>query len=153
MDVRFDVRNTIAGGLIVATGIGAVVMGSDYSIGTAREMGPGYFPVWLGAILICLGLIIMAKSLRTAANISIRIAWGDVLPPLGVAASMAAFIIVGARFGFLPASILLIFASALLDRTNGYKGALALAVSVSVIGLLGFIYLLSLPLDLIVLEL
>ncbi len=44
-----------AGALFVAIGVGTLLMGSKYTLGTAARMGPGYFPRILGILLIVLG--------------------------------------------------------------------------------------------------
>jgi len=52
--------------------IGAVAcLGSlKYDMGTARDMGPGYFPFWLGACLTLLGACIALRSISSRAPIS-----------------------------------------------------------------------------------
>ena len=58
------------GGLmLVAIGATAMALGRDYPFGSALRMGPGYFPMVLGALLILFGLSIMATGLRRAAPI------------------------------------------------------------------------------------
>lgn len=48
-------------------GAGAVVVGKDYELGTAHNMGPGYVPAFLGWILIALGLAKAAISVSRGA--------------------------------------------------------------------------------------
>jgi Tripartite tricarboxylate transporter TctB family len=52
-----------AGLLFIAFGAVALWIGQDYTFGTARRMGPGYFPSLLGGILCVLGLIIAGRGL------------------------------------------------------------------------------------------
>ena len=54
------------GGLLVAIGAAAAWIASGYPQGTLRFMGPGYAPLWLGLIILCLGLAIMARGVRAA---------------------------------------------------------------------------------------
>lgn len=51
-----------AGMMFIAVGVGATVIARDYPMGWAIRMGPGYFPTWLGGILIFLGALITACS-------------------------------------------------------------------------------------------
>ncbi|MCC6870733.1 MAG: tripartite tricarboxylate transporter TctB family protein, partial [Burkholderiales bacterium] len=44
-----------AGILFIALGIFAITVGSNYTLGSAARMGPGYFPRILGILLIVLG--------------------------------------------------------------------------------------------------
>ena len=48
-------KDFFAGLLFIAFGIAAIVIGSNYALGTAARMGPGYFPRILGILLIALG--------------------------------------------------------------------------------------------------
>ena len=56
----------------MAVGIIAVVGASQYPIGTLARMGPGFFPLCLGVMLIVVGLISLAGSLRSADVIAER---------------------------------------------------------------------------------
>jgi hypothetical protein len=51
-----------AGLMFIAIGLAAVIIARDYPMGWAIRMGPGYFPTWLGGILIFLGAIITGCS-------------------------------------------------------------------------------------------
>ena len=42
----------------------AIVIASNYTLGTAARMGPGYFPRILGILLIVLGVVIALRALR-----------------------------------------------------------------------------------------
>lgn len=58
---------SLAGGLLFAAlGLAAAVAAWGYSIGTPGSMGPGSFPVLLGALLALLGLLNAATALRGA---------------------------------------------------------------------------------------
>jgi hypothetical protein len=50
--------------MFVLFGAGAMILSTDYQIGTAAKMGPGYFPFVLGALLAALGIGIFSGSLR-----------------------------------------------------------------------------------------
>ncbi len=49
--------------MFAAWGAAALYFGRSYSIGTANEMGPGYFPTVLGWLLIGIGAIIAVTGL------------------------------------------------------------------------------------------
>jgi hypothetical protein len=51
-----------SGLLFLAIGCVAAGMALQYSIGTISRMGPGYFPLALGAIVALLGLIFVARA-------------------------------------------------------------------------------------------
>lgn len=50
------------GAIYVAFGAAAVLIGREYSFGTAGRMGPGYFPVVLGAMLALIGSVSVIRS-------------------------------------------------------------------------------------------
>ena len=53
-----DSIDIIGGLLLTATGLFAVIYAQTYTFGTLSRMGPGYFPVVLGAVLAVLGLLV-----------------------------------------------------------------------------------------------
>ena len=57
-------RDFWAGVMFAAVGFGFAGIATTYKIGTAARMGPGYFPLVLGAMLAILGIVIIAGSLR-----------------------------------------------------------------------------------------
>jgi putative tricarboxylic transport membrane protein len=100
-----------AGLLFMAFGGLALVIGSEYSLGTPRRMGPGYFPAILGLILCVLGLIIAARGLRregeTVPRGALRpflvliavLAFGLLLQPLGLVLATLALVVVSSAGG------------------------------------------------------
>jgi len=56
-------KDFFSGLLFIAIGAFFAVFSRKYDIGTAKEIGPGYFPLILGIVLIFLGLIVSVKSL------------------------------------------------------------------------------------------
>ena len=58
-----------AGLLLIAVGTLAVAIAHDYPLGTARRMGPGYFPIVLGALLVLFGIYVLVKGLRGGGRI------------------------------------------------------------------------------------
>ena len=70
MERRRSLPDVLAGGIFVLIG-GAFVVGSlGYELGTPLRMGPGYFPLLVGAILAALGLAVVVKGLIAGEVIS-----------------------------------------------------------------------------------
>ena len=119
--------------------------GSNYPIGSLRQMGPGYFPIALGILLIFLGGLIAATA--TAGNDVEEAA----LPHAewrgwaGILGGPILFILLGRTTGMLPATFACVFVAALGDRETTLKGALILATGVTVFGVILFHSLLKLP--------
>lgn len=55
-------KDFFAGLLYIAFGSAAVAIGRGYALGTAARMGPGYFPVLVGAVLVIVGLVVAARG-------------------------------------------------------------------------------------------
>jgi hypothetical protein len=56
-------KDFFSGLLFMALGAGFAWSASHYTVGGAAHMGPGYFPLMLGAVLTVLGGIILFKAL------------------------------------------------------------------------------------------
>jgi uncharacterized protein YybS (DUF2232 family) len=138
--LSFDPRDVIGGLVLIAIGVAAIVIAGEYPFGTARRMGPGYFPVILGGICAILGVAIVAKGF-------IRRMWDDgtiQMPALrnviGVIAAISAFILTGEHFGLVPATLLLVGIGAVIDRGNSWLTVVLLSLAVMVGGVALFSY-------------
>ena len=131
-----------AGLMFIAFGILAVVVARDYPMGTAVRMGPGYFPTYLGAIMIVIGAITTGRSYRTEGEDIGRWGWR---PLLWLSAAFAAFGLLIEGAGFVLALLALIVASSLAGRdTRPFE--LVILIAVLITGSVAlFIYGLELP--------
>ena len=57
-----------SGIMFVALGVGFALGATNYSMGTAARMGPGYFPFWLGVCLAVLGAVVAISALKEKAE-------------------------------------------------------------------------------------
>ena len=128
-----------AGLLFVATGIGAIVVGSNYPLGTAARMGPGYFPRILGIMLIVLGAIIAFRGMRVTGEPIPKWVWRPTIVVLG---AVVVFGLIVSHVGVAISTVFLIVASAAASHEFRLKESIisgvllsALAVGVFVIGL------------------
>lgn len=60
-----------AGLMFVGFGVLAIYMSQDYPMGTASRMGPGYFPTWLGGIMLVLGAIVTLLAIRPSSPVTV----------------------------------------------------------------------------------
>jgi hypothetical protein len=132
-------KDFLAGLIFVAFGVAAIVLGSEYPLGTAARMGPGYFPRILGILLIVLGSALSLRSLRMRGTPLPGWKWR---PVLVVLSSVVVFGLVLTRIGLVLSTIGLIFAASAASREWRPKEALVsgillalLAVGVFVLGL------------------
>ena len=145
-------RRDLAGGaLVAALGLGVAAVAHGYRLGTLRRMGPGCFPLLLGAILIVTGGLIALGGMRRAVA-------HDVAGPAGsadwrgaaaVVAGLVAFAVLGRWGGLLPASFACVFLSALGDRRNRPAVAAALALAMTLVAVVVFHLVLRVQLPLL----
>lgn len=132
----------LIGGLAVA-GLGsfAVWEASGYPIGELTRMGPGYFPLVLGVILVVLGLGIVWEGRRLETE--------RPKPRLravcAVSSGMLAFGLLADRAGVVPATVALVLIASLADRRPRLVTTLAVALALAAFGYVVFIRALGLP--------
>lgn len=56
-------REALLGAFFLAVGSASAWEATRYPLGSARDMGPGYFPLCLGLLLAVIGLALLARSL------------------------------------------------------------------------------------------
>jgi hypothetical protein len=131
-----------AGVMFVGFGILAIVVARNYPMGTALRMGPGYFPTYLGALLIVIGAVTTWLSLRVEGEGTGKWGWR---PLLWLSAAFAGFGLLIESAGFILALLSLIVASSLAGRDTRPLELIILIV-VLIAGSVGlFVYGLELP--------
>ncbi|HEU4376914.1 MAG TPA: tripartite tricarboxylate transporter TctB family protein [Telluria sp.] len=143
-------RDYYGGGLMFLLGAGAIYKGTGYEVGALSHMGPGYFPVAVGALLAILGILI-ALSARSAAEPDV--AGKPAHPPewrgwIAIILSNIAFVVLGRYGGLLPATFAVVFIAALGDRQNTLKNAALLALAMVVVCFVVFAWALKVQLPL-----
>jgi hypothetical protein len=147
VSLRVRLRNApdfLAGSLFVAIGIVTVVASLDYPLGTSRNIGPGYFPILLGGVLVILGIAVAIKGLERTEEPADS--WA-VRPLISVTGAVVAFALLVRPLGLAVATIALVAISALAG--GGYSIVRVAGLSLGLIALSAviFIYLLGLPLS------
>jgi hypothetical protein len=118
-----DQRDFAAGIMFTAIGVAFAIGATRYSFGTSGRMGPGYFPLILGLLLVFLGSVVVIKALISqssdeavagpwpwkpivyilGANILFGILIGGLpsigLPPMGLIAAIVVVTFVASRAG------------------------------------------------------
>lgn len=151
MRVRIhDSRDFLSGLLFTFFGLVALVVASDYPMGTLRRMGPGYFPIVLGGLLTLLGLAITVRSLRleppSRAEHRAEPGAGFVWRPLLVVLlALAVFALALPYIGLALAVVALVLISAFAEPGFRLRAAVPLALILAAMAVGVFVYGIGLP--------
>lgn len=134
--------------LFIALGALAVYLSRDYEMGSALQMGPGYFPTWLGGILIGFGVVIGMLSFRIAGEDDEELALASwaFRPWLSLTAALVVFaLMMEADVGFVPSLMALVIGCALAHKDVHWRETLLLSVAVTASAVAIFSYGLNMP--------
>lgn len=147
MDLKNAPKDLGAGAVFVALGLAFALTARTYEVGSALQMGPGYFPLVLGGMLVVLGLLIVGKAFIAPET-------GE----LGPVPWRAALLLVAALlfFGFairglgvVPTLLVSVLLAALAGPKMRLLPALFISVALTALSVAIFIYALQLPLPLL----
>jgi putative tricarboxylic transport membrane protein len=62
MDAIRRPKDFLTGLMFAVIGVGVILIAREYPFGTARQMGPGFFPVVLAAILLLFAAILIVRA-------------------------------------------------------------------------------------------
>ena len=109
-------------------------------------MGPGYFPLVLGGILVLLGVVIIVKGFVAGEGAELgRVPWRAAV------IIVAALLVFGATIrglGVVPAIFLTALIAGFAGRRTGVVAPVVIAVGLTVVSVLIFVEALQLPLPL-----
>jgi hypothetical protein len=137
-----DIRSLLPGSLLIAMGGLGVALASNLEIGAARSMGPGYFPLATSIGIFVCGVVELIRGARAASFQAVAISWS---PLLTVSAAAAAFAIVVAQFGMLPAIFLCTLICGFRDQRLNSLRLVLLACASCAVAYVIFIFALNLP--------
>lgn len=140
-------KDFLSGLLFTVVGVVVVVGARSLHMGTANQMGPGYFPMLVGGIVTVIGIAITAKSqLWPDASESV-VSW-EIRPLIFILLAIIAFGLLVDDYGLIAA----VAAVVVIARLAGREGSmLELAIMVAVliaISVAVFVYGLRMPLKL-----
>jgi putative tricarboxylic transport membrane protein len=140
-------KDILAGLAFVGFGLAFAVSATAYEIGTTVRMGPGYFPLVLGGLLVLLGGFIAAKGFLASEEGAI-----GTIPWRALALIVGAVLFFGLTvrgLGLVPATFVTALMSAFASRRAGVVAALLVTVGLTVLCVLVFVVVLSLRLPLV----
>ena len=143
------VTDILAGLIFVAFGLAFSIASLRYEVGTPLRMGPGYFPLALGGILVLLGLLIVGKRFISGS--------GDEGRPGSVPWRALFLIVLAVLFfgltvrglGLVPATAVTALLTALASSRTSILAAVAIAAGLTALCVLIFVLGLQLQLPLV----
>ncbi len=143
MQLRIRNRKDFYAGLFfIVIGLVMAIEARSYTVGTTRNMGPGYFPLLLGYLMLALGGGIAIRGLCLKGN---GITISSIRPMLMVSAAVLAFAFLLKPFGLLLALLVLVFLSCMGSREFRIRDAIILYLVLAAIATGLFVYTLGLP--------
>lgn len=124
LQIRRALKDILAGSVFIGFGLFFAIVSTTYEVGSPLNMGPGYFPLVLGGVLVLLGAAIVVKGFvagegeaigpvpwRAAALIVAAVVFFGItvrglglVPSLFIATLLTAF--AGHRTGVIPAVVI-----------------------------------------------
>lgn len=136
-----DYTDIIGGLLLIAGGTWFMLYSTGYSIGSLRRMGPGYFPMVIGGLVLLFGVLVLLPGLFRAGQLP-RPEWR---PFLTISASILIFALIVEKFGLIPATVALTLVAAVADDRSRILPTVILAAALSAIAVGVFTQGLGIP--------
>jgi hypothetical protein len=133
-----------AGMMFIGFGLLAVVVARDYPMGSAMRMGPGYFPTYLGVIMMIMGAIISFRSTMVQGEGIRTFGWRGLIL-LSLAFFSYGLMIDDLDLGFIPSIAAVVILSSLAGREFRLVETLILTVVLALGTTALFIWGLGLP--------
>ena len=137
-------RDFWAGLLFIAFAVVFMGLASQYRFGEAQRMGPGYFPILVGAILTGLGAILTFRALALEGPPI------DRFRPRPLAVTLIAIVLFGVTLDYLglaAAIAVLVIVSAFAEREVRIRETIVLAALLVFFSIAAFVWVLGLPLQ------
>lgn len=146
LELRRGLKDVVAGGVFIAFGLAFSIGALAYNIGTPLRMGPGYFPLILGILLVGLGIGIIVKGLIAGEGGIGGLEWRAVIL---ITAGLLFFGLTVRGLGVVIALFGAVLLGALARSRTTPVEAVAIAVGLTVLSVVIFIVLLQLRLPLV----
>ena len=127
----------LAGMIFIALGALGLWAGRDLEMGTVAMMGSGYLPRTISAIVVLIGLIVLAKGARGAA---LPIGTVRLRPILLLLIAIGGFAVAATYLGFIIASAWVVGIGSLADRNWRPIEVAGLIVGLTLFGVVVFVF-------------
>lgn len=146
MDLHPARRDLLAGGIFAAFGAAFAAISLTYEVGDPFRMGPGFFPLALGILLVGLGALIVVKGFVAASGEGLGI-----VPWRAIALVVVALLFFGITvrgLGLVPALAVTTLLAAFAGHDVRPARAVLIAAGLTVLSVLVFVVALQLRLAL-----
>jgi hypothetical protein len=137
-----DRANALCGAIFIAFGVYFAVNALGMQLGTPFRMGPGFFPLFLSAVLILFGLVIAFQSLRIEGE---AIGGFALRGMLFILPAPVLFAVTLKGLGFVPSIFLATLLASFASTRMTALVALLLSLGMTVFATAVFVYGLGLP--------
>lgn len=141
-----SVKDVLAGLTFVGFGLAFALGAMTYDVGSPLRMGPGFFPLLVGGVLVLLGGIIVVKP--TPAEEATPLTGPAVRAMVLILGAIVFFGLTVRGLGILPSTFVATLMAALASRQASPLSALLLAAGLTVVSFLVFVVGLRLNLPL-----
>ena len=147
MTIRAALKDILAGSAFIAFGVAFAAVALTYEVGSTVEMGPGYFPLALGAILALIGVLIIAKGFISGEGAPIgHIPWRSIML---LTAAILFFGLTVRGLGLVPALLVTIALAGFSEPRAGVVWPVAISIGITALSVLIFVVALQLRLPLL----
>lgn len=150
MEIRQALRKALpdilAGSIFMAFGLFFAVTSTTYEVGTPFQMGPGFFPLLLGGVLVLLGILVVGSGFVAEREEEV-----GTIPWRAVVLIPIAFVFFGLTvggLGLVPTLFITTLLAAFASERVPVLTALAIAVGLTVVSVVIFVVALQLRLTL-----
>ena len=137
-----DRANLACGALFILFALFFGLQSFGLDLGSARNMGPGYFPLLLSGLLLLFGLVVLVQAARAAGEPVTGFAWRGMV---FILLAPVFFGLTVRGLGFVPSLFLTALIAAFASRRMTVGLALVLALVLAAFCTLVFSYALELP--------
>ncbi len=131
-----------AGMMFIVVGAMFAGIAFTYKLGTTTQMGAGYFPFWLGTLLVVLGAGVAVGGVRSKGPALERFYW---TPLLTVFLSVCTFGVLLKVLGMFVAGVVLVIGASFGSHEFKWREVVMLAIGLAVFCVLVFVTGLKLP--------
>ncbi|MGO4174495.1 tripartite tricarboxylate transporter TctB family protein [Bosea sp. TAF32] len=145
--MRLHLNQEVLAGLIFASlgGLG-LWLGSNYPVGSALRMGPGYLPTLLCWLLVGLGATIAIRGVAIGGE---PITYFNIRSLILIVAGVLAFAALVDRLGLAIGTIAVIMIGALAGHEFKFREMAALSIGLAIAASVLFVFVLGLPIKIL----